>query len=55
MEYSEVVQRLESLADPARASGMACFGVKAHPAYGVRVPLLRKLARESGKNQRLAQ
>ena len=55
MEYSEIVQRLESLADPARASGMARFGIKARPTYGIRVPLLRKLARESGKTQRLAQ
>ena len=55
MEYAEVVERLESLADPKHASGMAHFGIETRRAYGIRVPVLRKLARDTGKDHRLAQ
>ena len=55
LEYAEVLERLESLADPDGVSSQARFGIETRRAYGIRVPVLRKLARETGKNHRLAQ
>ena len=55
MEYTEVLERLESLANPEWVSGMGRFGIETRRAYGIRVPVLRKLAKDTGKNHRLAQ
>lgn len=52
---SEVIARLRSLADPGQLEGMARFGIGVENALGgIGVPVLRKLAREIGKNHRLA-
>ena len=55
LEYAEVLERLQSLANPEWVSGMGRFGIETRRAYGIRVPDLRKLARETGKNHLLAQ
>ena len=47
--------RLESLADPEDREGMARFGIATARALGIRVPELRRLAREIGINHGLAQ
>lgn len=53
---SEVIARLRSLADPRQLEGMARFGIGVeNTPGGIGVPVLRKLAREIGKNHRLAQ
>jgi 3-methyladenine DNA glycosylase AlkD len=49
-----VTARLESLARPGGREGMARFGINPDRALGVRVPDLRRLAREIGTNHRLA-
>jgi 3-methyladenine DNA glycosylase AlkD len=54
MEYDEVISRLESLGDPARALGMARYGINSENALGVSMPALRKTAGEIGKDHDLA-
>ncbi|HUU26818.1 MAG TPA: DNA alkylation repair protein, partial [archaeon] len=55
MEYSEIISRLESLANPANLAGMARFGITARKAYGISNTVLKKFAREVGKSHELAQ
>jgi 3-methyladenine DNA glycosylase AlkD len=54
MEYDEIISRLESLGDPARALGMARYGINSENALGVSMPALRKTAGEIGKDHDLA-
>lgn len=52
----DILAHLKSLADPSQLEGMARFGIRVETALGgISAPLLRKLAREIGKNHRLAQ
>jgi 3-methyladenine DNA glycosylase AlkD len=52
----DILARLNSLADPSQLKGMARFGIRVETALGgISVPALRKLAREIGKDHRLAQ
>ena len=55
MKYSEVVNRLKSLSHPEAVAGMARYGINPANAYGISMPDLRKIAREVGKNHRLAE
>ena len=55
MRYDQVLRRLESVADPGWASGMARFGIDTRRAYGIRVPILRRIAKEIGRDHQLAQ
>ena len=50
----EIVKRLRSLADPANVAGMARFGINPDGTLGVSIPILRKMAREIGRDHRLA-
>ncbi len=50
----EILRQLRTLADPAAVAGMARFGISPENNYGVRVPVLRKLAREIGRDHGLA-
>jgi 3-methyladenine DNA glycosylase AlkD len=54
MQYREILKRLKSLANPAVAAGMARFGSKPKKALGISAPNLRKLAKEIGRDHRLA-
>jgi 3-methyladenine DNA glycosylase AlkD len=51
---SDVLARLRALADPSYAAGAAHFGIVAEGRYGLSVPLMRKLAKEIGRNHALA-
>jgi len=51
----EVLDRLESLADPDVRAGMAHAGINPEFAYGIKIPALRALAKEIGKDHALAQ
>src|SRR5216683_67321 len=51
---AEVLRKLEELANPAVRAKMKYFGVEVAMAQGVATPILRKLAREIGKDHRLA-
>ena len=55
MDYNAIIQKIRSLADPEAVKGMARFGINTGTAYGVSLPNLRKMARETGKDHALAQ
>jgi 3-methyladenine DNA glycosylase AlkD len=50
----EILDVLQSLANPDNVAGMARFGINPHNTLGVSIPQLRKLAREQGKDHNLA-
>ena len=54
MNYSVIISQFKSLGNPSAAEGMAKFGITAQKIYGVKIPDLRKLAKEIGKNHELA-
>jgi 3-methyladenine DNA glycosylase AlkD len=54
VQYSEIIERIKSLANPKNVAGMAWFGINPTNTYGVSVPVLRKTARETGKDHELA-
>ncbi|MHB0874649.1 MAG: DNA alkylation repair protein [Anaerolineae bacterium] len=51
----QVVGRLQALADPVSLAGMARYGLGTDNAYGVRMPDLRALAKEIGRDHDLAE
>ncbi len=55
MEFREVMQKLKSLSSPKNVEGMARFGINSESALGVSTPDLRKLAKEIGRNHKMAQ
>jgi 3-methyladenine DNA glycosylase AlkD len=54
MDSKEVLKKLESMGDPKNVEGMARFGIFSAKVYGVPKPELRTLAKEIGKNHKLA-
>ena len=54
MDYRDVIEKLGAEADPAKAAGMAKFGINSKNTLGVSIPFLRKTARKIGKNHSLA-
>ena len=54
LDFSIIISRLESLANPANVAGMARYGIRPARVYGVAMPELRKMAREIGKDHTLA-
>ena len=52
---SDILARLKALSDPKAVEGMARFGINAQNTYGVSIPKLRKIARETGVNHAYAQ
>ena len=54
MQPEEVLRRLKHISRPEVLASMASFGIRAEKAYGVTVPLIRKMAKELGKNHMLA-
>lgn len=54
MRYEDIIGRLEKLSDPKALAGMAKFGITPAHAYGVKIPPLRKIAKEAGRNHELA-
>jgi 3-methyladenine DNA glycosylase AlkD len=50
-----VIKKLKSLANPEAVAGMARFGINPKNTYGVSIPVLRKMAKEIGKNHLVAQ
>lgn len=54
MNYAEILNRLEALSNPDNIAGMARYGITPDKTFGVRIPDLRKLAKESGKSHLLA-
>jgi 3-methyladenine DNA glycosylase AlkD len=54
MEYSEIINLLETLSSPEDVEGMARFGITPEKTYAVRIPELRGIAKQSGKDHALA-
>lgn len=54
MALKKIIDKLETLADPAAAQGMARYGIWAKTVYGVSIPNLRRIAKETGRNQILS-
>lgn len=55
MKLENIIKELKSLSNPEDVEGMARFGIKTSKAYGVRMPELTRIARETGKDHELAQ
>ena len=51
----EILRYLQSLSNPDNVAGMARFGIQAVQVYGVPLLQLKKLARQVGRDHRLAQ
>ena len=54
LSYEEIIQMLEENADPDSLAGMARAGITPEQAYGVKIPVLRKIAKKAGRNSVLA-
>lgn len=55
VKADEILKKLKTLASPRNLKGMARFGINTEKTLGVRVPLLRALARQIGKDHKTAQ
>ncbi len=55
MQYDEIITHFESVANPEAVKGMARFGINPEAAYGISLPVLRSLAKETGKDHSLAE
>lgn len=54
-DVTALIARLEALASPADAAGMARFGIRGARVLGVPVKTLRAIARETGRSHALAE
>ncbi|GMR20091.1 MAG: DNA alkylation repair protein [Gammaproteobacteria bacterium] len=54
MTYPQVLKQLRAKANPDDVTGMARFGIHPGKCLGIRIPVLRKLAKEIGKDHGLA-
>lgn len=54
MQYNDILKKLKSLSNPKAIEGMARFGINPENTYGVSIPNLRKIAKETDKNHKLA-
>jgi 3-methyladenine DNA glycosylase AlkD len=55
LTYDEILNRLEAQRDPTAVAGMARFGILGQHVFGVKVPVLRQMAKEAGRDHDLAQ
>ena len=54
MEISEIIQEFEELSDVDHAQNMKKFGIRYVKSYGLRLPQIRKIAKQCGKDHDLA-
>lgn len=54
MTVSDILQFLQQHANPANVEGMGRYGINTEKAFGVKIPILRQLAKTIGKNHPLA-
>ncbi len=55
MEVSEILEMLEGLSNPEAIEGMARFGISPQRTFGIQIPVLRKMAKEIGRDHELAE
>lgn len=54
MTSQEIVDDLKKLSNPKNVEGMSRFGINSYNTLGINIPILRKLAKEIGKDHSLA-
>lgn len=54
MEFNQIIQEFEELSDVDFAQNMKKFGINYVKSYGLRLPQIRKIAKQCGKNHELA-
>jgi 3-methyladenine DNA glycosylase AlkD len=54
LEFNEIVTQLKAHSNQAAVEGMSRFGINPKNTLGVSIPVIRKLAREAGRDHRLA-
>ena len=55
LDFDEVVDRLKAHSDSAAVAGMVRFGINPSNTFGVSIPVIRKMAKEIGRDHGLAQ
>jgi 3-methyladenine DNA glycosylase AlkD len=55
LEFEEIIMELEELSTPENIEGMARFGITPKNTFAVRIPDLRKIAKNAGKDHKLAE
>ncbi len=55
MQCNDVLEKLKTLSNPKAVEGMARYGINPENTYGVSIPNLRKIAKETGVDHALAQ
>ena len=55
IQFDDILKKLKKLSSHKNIKGMARFGINPKKAIGVSIPNLRKLAKEIGKDHKLAQ
>lgn len=53
--FSDIIKKIEYMSNPDVLEGMAKYGITPEKAFGVSIPNLRRIAKETGKNHVLAQ
>ena len=53
-EITEIINIFEELADPEQIEGMARFGINPKNTYAIRMPVLKKIAKDYKNNHELA-
>jgi len=53
-EAGSIIRELKSFSNPVNVAGMARFGISSNKTFGVSIPEVRSIAKEAGKNHRLA-
>ena len=54
MPIKEILEKLDELADPDQIEGMARFGINPKNTYGLRMPVIKKIAKDYKNNHDLA-
>ena len=54
MEFNQIIHEFEELSDVDFAQNMKKFGINYVKSYGLRLPQIRKIAKQCGKNHELA-
>lgn len=52
---NDILNKLKALSNPKAVEGMARYRINPENTYGISIPNLRKIARETGRNHALAQ
>ena len=55
MEFEEIIRELEGLSTPENIEGMARFGITPKNTFAVRIPDLRIISKNAGKDHKLAE